>query len=453
MNLPNYFLADLPPEAELTPTLLSEACAALKHNRETYLSSRRTAQIIRLVAEAAAGWRHPESVFRALALAHGPEQLGFSRQTLEQGLDRFFAGITETSLNALVQQDLGEAQRLDELVRDALEQKTNRASLVSGPEFLVQIAAGNLPNPTLLGMILGMLTRSAQLIKCPLGKSLLPRLFAHSIYELDPKLASCLEIVEWAGGNEMLESIVFDEADCVTATGSDETLHAIRKRIPSRVHFLGYGHKLSFGYVGSEVLTTFHGGKVITRAAEDVAAWDQLGCLSPHVIYVQTGGGSSPLQFSELLAAELNRREIETPRGSLSPELAAGIAHRREVYQVRAAHSPDTQMWQSKDSTAWTVVLDAEGSFPVSCLHRFIYVHPVVDLEEALRHADPMRRCTSTVGIAVAEHQMGEVAKTLARWGARRVCPLGQMQQPPLTWRHDGRPALADLVKWTDVEL
>jgi len=26
------------------------------------------------------------------------------------------------------------------------------------------------------------------------------------------------------------------------------------------------------------------------------------------------------------------------------------------------------------------------------------------------------------------------------------------MQNPPLAWRHDGRPPLADLVSWTDWE-
>ena len=45
------------------------------------------------------------------------------------------------------------------------------------------------------------------------------------------------------------------------------------------------------------------------------------------------------------------------------------------------------------------------------------------------------------------------LATELARWGVTRVCPLGQMQEPPLTWRHDGRPALADLVMWTDWEM
>ena len=41
----------------------------------------------------------------------------------------------------------------------------------------------------------------------------------------------------------------------------------------------------------------------------------------------------------------------------------------------------------------------------------------------------------------------------LAHWGVARVCPLGQMQNPPLAWRHDGRPALEDLVTWTDWEM
>ena len=44
------------------------------------------------------------------------------------------------------------------------------------------------------------------------------------------------------------------------------------------------------------------------------------------------------------------------------------------------------------------------------------------------------------------------MTRQLARWGVTRVCPLGQMQNPPLTWRHDGRPSLEDLVTWIDWE-
>jgi hypothetical protein len=317
----------------------------------------------------------------------------------------------------------------------------------------VHLAAGNLPNPALLSIVFGLLVRSAQFVKCAHGSALLHRLFAHSIYEAEPKLGACLEIAEWRGGNADLETVLFDQADCVTATGSDEVLAALRPRLPPRARFLGYGHRVSFGYVASSMLSGHNAGKTAARAAADVAAWNQLGCLSPHVIYVQQNGPRSPEQFAEMLAQELARLEETEPRGALPPEIAAAIASRRSFYEVRAAHSPDTRHWASPDSTAWTVVYEADPRFQLSCLHRFIYIKPADNLTEALCHAESVRGKVSTVGLAAPEDQTPALASELASWGVPRVCPLGRMQSPPLAWRHDGRPALADLLTWTDLEL
>ncbi len=409
-------------------------------------------QIIRTLAGVAAEWLHADNRFRRLALDHGPAVLGFSRETLARGLDGFFRQLTAENFHSLLKQEMGDARRLDQFCSAEVEQQAGRAAIAHGPEFLVHIAAGNIPNPTLMSMVLGLLTRSAQFVKCARGTTLLPRLFAHSIYECDPKLAACIEIAEWQGGNLALEDVLFSEADCVTATGGDEALAAIQKRLLHRVRFLGYGHRVSFGFVAADVLTEHNARKVIARAADDVTAWDQLGCLSPHVIYVQSGGHSSPEEFSRQLAEELARRERIEPRGSAHPEIASHIALRRAIYELRAAHSASTHVWKSNDSTAWTVVCEADARFQLSCLHRFIYVKPVAGLEDVLQNADLVRAQVSTVGIAVPEHRAGEIATQLARWGATRVCPLGQMQNPPLTWRHDGRPALGDLVTWTDWE-
>ena len=226
-----------------------------------------------------------------------------------------------------------------------------------------------------MSIVLGLLTRSAQFVKCASGSAFLPRLFAHSIYEADPKLGACLEIAEWRGGNADLENVLFAEADCVTATGSDETLAAIRSRLPAQRRFLGYGHRVSFGFVARRsFVPCARAAESLPRVADDVVAWNQLGCLSPHVIYVQAGGEVSPEQFAELLADELERREQTEPRGELPAAHAAAIASRRGIYEVRAAHSPETLMWRSKDSTAWTVVFEADARFQISCLNRFIYV-------------------------------------------------------------------------------
>ena len=452
MKLPNYFLADLPPEATLSPTMISEACQTLKRNRERYFQPRSTNNMVLLLSSVARNWLDPEYPFRKLALEQGPEATGFSRATLANGLDAFFKLLTPEGFQRLLEQDLGHARRLDEMSSADSELKGSRAALAVAPELLVHIAAGNLPNPTLMSMILGVLMRSAQFVKCASGTALIPRLFAHSLYDAEPKLGACLEVAEWRGGNVPLEQALFAEADCVTITGSDETLASIRQRLPAKTRFVGYGHKVSFAFVSSDVLVGMYTRKVVNRAATDVVAWNQLGCLSPHVIYVQEGGETKPEQFAELLAEALAEREELEPRGELPVETAAVIASRRSMYEVRAAHSPDTQSWCSKNSTAWTVVYESDPRFQLSCLNRFIYVKGVKDLTTALQNADSVRGKTSTVGVAAPEHKMQELATELARWGATRVCSLGQMQNPPLTWRHDGRPALGDLITWTDWE-
>jgi hypothetical protein len=455
MNLPNYFLADLPPEATLSPAMLTEACQTLKRNRERYLAGRSTEQLVRVLSDVAEAWRQPDNPFRKLALECGPAETGFSSATLKRGLDAFFRQITRDNLQALLVQDLGkDSSHVSRVTgHDSRHASSATRQFWRGPEFLVHIAAGNIPNPTWMSIILGLLSRSAQFVKCATGSAFLPRLFAHSIYEADPKLGACLEIAEWPGGNADLENVLFAEADCVTATGNDETLVAIRSQLPAHARFLGYGHRVSFGFVAKEVLSHSRALRIAVHVTDDVVAWNQLGCLSPHVIYVQTGGEVSPEKFAELLAEELEQREQVEPRGELPTPPAAVITSRRGIYEVRAAHSPETLMWYSKESTAWTVVFEADPRFQVSCLNRFIYVKPVKDLTELLQHAEVVRGEVSTVGLAAPEHHAEELAAALARWGVTRVCPLGQMQNPPLTWRHDGRPALGDLVTWTDFEI
>jgi hypothetical protein len=452
MNLPDYFIADLPPEATINAAMIGEACDTLKRNRERYLAARSTSPLIELIGDVAKSWLQPDYSFRKLALENGPKATGFSAGTIASGLDALFRQLTAENLRALVLQDLGHPQRLDSPSATNAETSAQRAAIARGPELLVHIAAGKIPNPVIAGIVLGVLVRSAQFVKCRRGASYLPRLFAHSLYDADAKLGACIEIAEWRGGDAGLETRLFDNADCVVAMGSDETLAKIRQNVPIQKRFIGYGHRVSFGYVAHEALSGFIPQKIIARAASDVVAWDQLGCLSPHVIYVEHGGNVTAEQFAESLAQELDRREQTWPRGELQAESAAVIASKRGFYDVRAAFAPGTRVWSSANSTAWTVVHEADPLFQISCLNRFIYVKGVTDLAEALRNADAVRGKVSTVGLAATEDRLPALAAELARWGVTRVCPLGQMQNPPLLWRHDGRPALGELVTWTDVE-
>ena len=451
MELPNYFLADLPTRETLSPKLITEACETLKRNGERFLRPRSTESIINVLASLAREWRDPEFPLRKRVLEEAPVLTRFTRQILERRLDNLFAQITQENLKALVVQDLGDLRRLDEMVTNG--QGSQHASIAHGPELLVQITGGILPNPTITSMILGLLARSPQFFKCASGTAFIPRMFAHSLYLVEPKLGACLELAEWAGGNEALEQALFAQASCVTATGSDQTLTAIRRQLPASVRFLGYGHRLSFAFIAREMLAKINLSNVVSAVAEDVVAWNQLGCLSPQVVYVESGGSLAPHDFAALLAEELKAREKAEPRGTLDPEDASAISTRRMFYQVRASHEESTRLWMSEDSTDWTVVFEQDPQFQLSCLNRFIYVKAVAGLDQLFEAVASTAGKISTVGLGAPINRGEEIATGLARWGVTRVCPLGKMQDPPLTWRHDGRPSLGDLVTWTDWEL
>jgi hypothetical protein len=451
-QLPQSYLADLPAEAELTASLVREAWLAIQRNHAHYLSRRTTAEVAATLEEAAGLWLEAGSPYLKLALERGPAELGFSRPTLERGLRSLFASITGSELEIWVEQDLHHAQRLDQFCASPPERAGRRQSFAIGPVCLAQVLAGNLPAPSVMSLVAGVLVRSAQFLKCAQESTLIPRLFAHSLRAVDARLAACIEIAQWPRERRDLLEALLESADCVTATGSDAAVTDIRNACPVTKRFVPYGHKVSFCYLAADALTAASVQDLLHAVATDVAAWDQLGCLSPHVIYVEAGGTFQAEQFAGQLAETLKTLERRQPRGTVSAEEAATIRSRRAFYEIRAAHGLETRLWQSEGSTAWTVVYEADPKFQPSCLNRFVYVKSAEDLEDALRGADAVRHHTSTVALAAPPARSRELATRLAQWGVSRVCAVGRMQVPPLAWRHDGRPALGDLVRWSDWE-
>ncbi len=171
-HLPNYFLADLPAEAELTAGLITEACQTLKRNRQQYLEGRTTESMIRLLDRLGRDWQSDDFPFRQMALQAGPAATGFSAEVLAAGLDQFFQQLTAENLESLLRQELGHAQRLDDFFHREDEGPATRAPWRSGRALLAHFAPGNIPLPALMEMVLGLLARSAQFVKCASGQAL-----------------------------------------------------------------------------------------------------------------------------------------------------------------------------------------------------------------------------------------------------------------------------------------
>ena len=98
------------------------------------------------------------------------------------------------------------------------------------------------------------------------------------------------------------------EAETVLAYGGNAALREVRDQVPVTTRFLGYGHKLGIAMVGRAALDMQRGPTTARLAAHDMVRFEQQGCYSPHVVYVERGGAVTPRQFAQHLAAMIERR-------------------------------------------------------------------------------------------------------------------------------------------------
>ena len=160
-------------------------------------------------------------------------------------------------------------RRLDDLVATETERAGDRAAIATGPEFLVHIAAGNIPNPTLMSMVSGFADAVGAICEVrPTARLCCPDSSRIRFMKPNPSWRRVLKWQSGAGGNTILEEALFAEADCVTATGSDEALTAIRHKLPGRARFLGIRTSVEFWLRGrgcSDVITCQKNHRVARR--------------------------------------------------------------------------------------------------------------------------------------------------------------------------------------------
>ncbi len=76
----------------------------------------------------------------------------------------------------------------------------------------------------------------------------------------------------------------------------------------------------------------------------------------------------------------------------------------------------------------------------------------MTDLAEVPSLVAPLALYLQTAAVSVTEERLRALTERLAEVGVTRICNLGRTQHPTPGWRPDGRPRLAELVRWVDWE-
>ena len=398
------------------------------------LTARDPGEVLEALAAVFDLWSDGDSLFRRRLLDEHPAAAGFTREVVAAGLDVGLQEWTGAALRAALGAE-----------RDAL--------LAGGARTIAPFAstsvmlAGSIPMPSLLSCVLPLALQSPVLVKPASRDPVTPRLLVESIASVDAELARAIEVVAFSRDDAAsLDGLL--AAECVVASGSNETIRSIAARVAPAHRLVAYGHKMSIAVVADDDATE-SAAAIAEGLSLDVALWDQLGCLSPVAVYVvgaRCAKASDAL--ARALADALDRRSSELPRAPVPPSVSAAIKGERDGAGVRAA-SGEAVAVHASDDTSWTVVREADAGWRTAPLHRFVRVHP---LEEPVRLAEalgPMAPYLSSAAISarLRDEESRHARAALTALGASRLCAPGRMQAPPIDWPHDGQPLLAPIAR------
>lgn len=420
--------------------------ARVKQASRSYLKSLTVAQIVSIVDQAIARLLDPKDPYRQKADTLLPLVTGYDPEMVRLGLTGYLKTFRRPQLQRFVVEDFGNPQLLDEFQ----PRPKGGFSKAFGVDLAVHVWAGNVPGLSLWSLISGLLVKSGTIGKVASTEPLFAGWFAQLLVDLDPLLANCFAVVWWKGGDEAREKHFFQQADLVLAYGGSASLEQVRRQVPITTRFLPYGHKLSLGMISRRALDASKASKTAQQAAYDVMRYDQQGCYSPHVFYVERGGKITPEAFSRYLANELSCFERKFPRRALSLDEAASVADWRQREELESLSRPGPDV---VGDGPWTVVYnDTVQELTPSGLNRTIRVMAVDQLGQVIPLIARHRSFLQTVGLAAAPRELFELAELLGRVGVTRISAVGQMTAPEAGWHHDGRPGLLDLTYTVDVE-
>jgi acyl-CoA reductase-like NAD-dependent aldehyde dehydrogenase len=421
----------------------------LREARETNLAARPIQEILRSLDRVTRRFLDPKDSVRREAVESLAAFGRFTRAMLDRSIDDTFQPLARNGLNRWIAAELGSAHVLDRPV----EGSRGVLRRARGPDWMLQIYAGNVPTLPVWPVYSALLLKAALLGKTSAREPLFAPLLARTIAEVDEKLGACLAIVWWKGGTGGLDRTALSAAPAVLAFGGGEAIGSVARQTMPGASVVLHGPKVSVGYVERRALTFAGIRSLASRAAHDVSMYDQDGCLSPHAFYVERRGQVSPEKFGEALAAALEEASKDLPASVAEEEDAAGVQLTRAQARFESAGiATVTRVLESPGSTSWTVIVDDRARFEPGPTRRTVRVHAVDGPEEVIRVLSPAARSIEALGLEARGPERVRLAASFADLGIPRIAPVGALQNPVPWGTHGGVPRLLPFVTWTTVE-
>ena len=326
----------------------------------------------------------------------------------------------ENSIDALLKPFTGEALR-------AMAGTAARPT-VDRPKTIGFIAAGNVAGAGIHEIAIALICGARVTIKTASAGPVFFAEFARTLDEIDGDVGARIEVVHWNRTRTDLTDELLANCERVVAYGDDATIESLH-----RPNVIGFGSRVSAALIAGDAIIPSRIDEIADLLVRDVVLFEQLGCLSLHQVFVVSPDDRAPRELAIRMSAALERSANAMPPARIPTRDAAEIRGVRERARWRAIAGEPVELFEGR-GLEWTVVFEPKAdSFKVSPGFRTVHVAGVRDLAE-------FRDCVAGVsGRIEAIAVVGDDCEIEARaMGIPYVCAPGEMQSPPLDWRHGG---------------
>jgi acyl-CoA reductase LuxC len=351
-------------------------------------------------------WRDRNYARRRDAIATIAHAAGYSAAMLENSIDALLKPFTS----------------------DALKSMAGRPLKIDRPKTIGFIAAGNVAGAGIHEIAIALIAGARVLIKTASAEPIFFAEFARTLAEVDRDAGERVEVSHWSRERADLTASLLEKCELVIAFGDDATIESLHRR-----NVIGFGSRVSAALIAPEGIDSSRLDKIADLLARDVALFEQLGCLSLHHVFVVSPDGRAARTLALRMSVALERLGESLPPARIPIHDAGAIRGVRERARWRAIAGEPVELLESR-GLGWTVIFEHRpDSFKVSPGFRTVHVTAVRDLAE-------FRACIVSVsGRIEAMAVVGDDCEIEARaMGIPYVCAPGEMQSPPLDWRHGG---------------
>lgn len=366
-------------------------------------------------------------------------QLGYSPQMIAWGFRHMASHWTEAEFRRLCEGELPHISEAYALVDGDLPLEA-RCRMIGweAPKKLLLVTASTVPSAAFQDMMLFLMM--------PLHVTLRPSSNQRMFFEeakaivsaFLPEFGARLSMGEGAY-DELSRRKLCEDKDWVSVSGSDETIglyEATVEALPEllRPKCMMHGHRVSAVCIPSDERDAWDEA-MIERMALDVSVWDQVGCLSPKCVFIEATQEEG-VAWARRLAAALDRIAAQLPATAMDMHMRAAFNNALMMSQLDGA-----QVVSAPENRDYLVVYPENSQAKPLLFPRCLSIYPVSDAFEAAVHG------LSPRGQALCSMHPEKGREFLEKAGFNYFCMPGQMQDPPLYWRHDGMGTWAPLVE------